>query len=106
MNAMNRVTRNSEIQIAAEKIALAAEKIGYFMTPDHCERLENMIRRTRPIRPAINRAIDTMALFSKRRTRDFLLAAVAVMEADGVRHQSEVELLNQLSTELIGASVI
>lgn len=100
------VSRNSEIEVATQGLALAAEKLGHFMTPDHVRRLEDLLRRTRPTPSAIRRSLEAMEGFDQRRIMEILRTAVAVMEADGRRHPKEIDLLNLLSLEMIGTTII
>ncbi|EFO32594.1 mutator MutT protein [Roseibium sp. TrichSKD4] len=51
------------------------------------------------------RTCDDLRSCPPHQISSLITAAVAVMDADGARHQEEVELINQLSEELLGMPV-
>ncbi len=98
--------RGAEVQIATDHCARFAERQGIFVTEPLCAMLVSFLERQRPSASMLVRACDAVRLRPERDIRALLAAAVDLMDVDGVRDPREVDLINDLSTEIVGIPII
>lgn len=94
-----------EIDEATRYLAEIVERTGIMLTEWECNGLAAHIRRLRPNRAAIERALEQIARHDASRVQKLLRAAVAVLDADGRRHPAELELLDAICIELTGVGI-
>ena len=97
--------RSVEIETSAQCLAKIAERKELWVEQEDFERLVTYIRRLRPDAQAIGRALDEVSRYPKADVVAFFQAAKAVMEADGVAHPEEAEIINEMAREILGADV-
>lgn len=83
-----------------------AERSGQMLNDAEVLALQRYTARLRPTEDAIYRALDAVAKRSPGEITQLLSAAVVAMDADGARHDDEIDLVNTISLDLIGAEII
>ncbi len=95
-----------ETDAATNHLAWFAEMDGIMLEEAEILALNRYLNRLRPTEQAIMRAIYETSTRERRHVERMLMAAAAVIDADGTRHPREVALINAMATELIGTSII
>jgi len=95
----------SEVNACVQVLANTIERAGVVCSQGDCQWLERYFRRLRPSEVTIRAAVNSMSAKSAREKDRFLRDLVAVMDADGVRHPLEMELLDLLAIELTGVGI-
>ncbi len=97
---------DAETNAATAHLVKQAEAEGFMLDDAEIVAIHRYVGRLRPNEQAILRALDFLAGAGQRRIQRLLLAAAAVMDADGRRHASEVALINAIAEDLIGTSIV
>lgn len=97
--------RDGEVRIAAEHCAALAAARGVTLDEAGYRALIAFIRRQRPTERSLLDACDALYDRPAQEVTDFMVAAVAVMDADGVRAPEEEALVNRLALDLTGMEV-
>lgn len=98
--------RDEEIVVAVEHCSRVADAAELPLDEDGIGKLERYIRRQRPTREAIWDACEELRRGDAATTRRLLASAVALVDADGVRHDDEIDLLNDIAMELTGVPLV
>lgn len=94
-----------ETDAATNHLAWFAEMDGIMLEDAEIVALHRYLNRLRPTEQAIMRAIHETSTRERRHIERMLMAAAAVIDADGMRHPREVALINAMAGELIGTSI-
>lgn len=95
-----------EVDIASNYLSQLAERQGVMLDDADILAIYRYANRLRPAEDAITRALHYVRELGPRHVQKLLLTAVALMDADGNRHPHEIELVNIISSELIGTTLI
>lgn len=98
-------TVQEEIEIATNHLSRLAEANGLMLDESEILAIYRYANRLRPTEAAIGRAIEEIAKLGHRHVEKLLLAAIALVDADGQRHPQEVALINDISRDLIGVEI-
>lgn len=108
LSALSRVdgtVKASEVDEAVAHLASIVERRNVFLTSNEVASIKTYIKRLRPSSEAISRALASMGSSSPDQVTRFLIAAKNVIEADGFRHPTEINLLDDIAHELIGVAL-
>lgn len=94
-----------EAEEICDYLSFVAEAEIGMLTPVEISALERHVKRLRPSDAMISRALEEVSALDGRRKERLLRACVAVMDADGRRHQGERQAIQDLAYELTGASI-
>ncbi|MBN9243967.1 MAG: WYL domain-containing protein [Mesorhizobium sp.] len=94
-----------EVQAAIHYLARRVEDDEAPLSDREISELGAYFRRMRPTGPAIQRAVEGIGQRDARGIQKLLMAAVDVLDADGKRHPAELELLNAICVEMVGAPI-
>jgi len=96
----------SEVAAILRHLAYIVESDGeYILSEDDVARLDRHVARLRPTVEAIRRALKSAGAFHPDRLKRMLIAAAKVMDADEIRHPTEMRLLNVVALELLGVKL-
>lgn len=95
----------AEIDAATDYLAARAERTGYMLDQAEIAALQRFTRRLRPSEDAIIRSLNEIAGRGTREIQKLLLAAMAVIDADGLRHDREMMLIDAIAEDLTGAKL-
>jgi tellurite resistance protein len=96
----------AEVQVISDYCASEAQNSGLTTSDGFLKLARAYVRRLRPTQTNINSALRELASEDHQSIMRALLAALAVVDADGIRHASETALLNEVALELIGTSIL
>ena len=96
----------AEVEAILVYLATIVEENGDMLTDDEIRKLDHFLARLRPTPKSIARALATASGFPPQRLRKLLIAAAKVMDADERRHPAEARLINILSQELLGITLV
>lgn len=99
-------TAQAEVEAILVYLATVAEEHGDMLTDDEIGKLDHFLARLRPTAKSIARALAVASSYPPRRLQKLLVAAAKVMDADQKRHPAEARLINILSRELLGITLI
>lgn len=99
-------TIREEVEIARDHLSRVAENDGMMLEEAEILAIYRYASRLRPTELAIERALKHVAGLQPRHTQRLLIAAASVVDADGKRHPREIDLINAVAVELIGAKII
>ena len=97
--------RPVETDAAVDHLSYIIEHEGEFLSGKDVGRIWHHVHSLRPGLQAIDRALGDLSSRSPDRIKRLIMAAVAVMDADGQRHQAEARMLNELARELLGITL-
>lgn len=96
----------AQFDISAKYCADFLKQAGTPLPSDHDRDLLKYLRGQRPSERQIARAIEEIRSFDPKDLIAVLQTCADLMDADGTRAPEEVDLLNELSVELIGVPII
>ena len=79
---------------------------GLELSPDEIAYLSGYVRRLRPSPEAISDSVEKLIGEPAPRVRSVISAGLRVINADGFLHHREVGLLNDISQELAGVTIV
>jgi hypothetical protein len=86
-------------------LAGIVERNNVFLTEAEVCSIRTYIKRLRPNSEAIGRSLAGIRTSGPDHVQRFLIAAKEVIEADGVLHTAEMDLINDIARELIGVGL-
>lgn len=95
-----------EVEIATDYLGRLSEANGMMLDEAEIAGIYRYANRLRPTEEAIRRALNGIANLPPRHLQRLLLTAVALIDADGKRHDAEVSLVNEIAMELTGMAVV
>lgn len=98
--------RDAETEVAADFCVWLCDQKEIFVTDGNRRALKRYILRHHPDSRLIIECCDKVLSADPHVITKFLVACIKLMDADLIRHPSEVELINQLSGDLTGMPVI
>ncbi|APH71418.1 tellurite resistance TerB family protein [Aquibium oceanicum] len=96
----------SEIEVMVAYLAKVAEREGSLLHDAEIGKLRQYLSRLRPTPRSIAGAVADATGFEPGRLKHLILAAARVMDADERRHPQEIRLLNIVSRELLGTTLM
>lgn len=94
-----------EVDAAVRHLAHISEMSGFMLSEADVIRLAQYFDRLRPSPDRVAKALGHLVDQEPSVIRRLLINAVAVLNADGLRHPAELLLLNELALELTGVSL-
>lgn len=95
-----------EIAAAARYLAQEIERTKDILTDAEINSLSGYFRRLRPTENSLRRAFNEIARQEEGKITRLLRAAVDVLDADGLRHPAEIDLIDQFCREMTGVSIL
>lgn len=95
-----------EVEVISDFCSKEAELLRLPTSEAFTRSAVSFIMRLRPEMPHIAAAIDALASEPADAVMRTLVAALAVVDADGVRHAEERAFLNEVAMELIGTQIL
>lgn len=97
--------RPEEVEAETDYLSRIAERTGVMLDEGDIAAIRRYVGRLRPSEDAILRALNALALQGAARVQKLLMAAIAVIDADGKRHDREIEMINAISVDLTGVPI-
>lgn len=94
-----------EIAIAVEHCATLSEISDDDFAAAHIPKIQAYIRRLRPTQDSLLAACHEIAKSGPAEITDLLIAALALIDVDGVRDPEEIAMIDKLSMELVGKTM-
>ncbi|WP_372094392.1 TerB family tellurite resistance protein [Tistrella mobilis] len=97
---------DAEVDVLTATIMPILDSTGLDPTAEEIETIGRGLSRLRPSENTLYDALDTLRARGPAAVRRVMLGAVQLIQADGRLRPEEVALVNEVSMELLGASVI
>lgn len=109
LSALSRVDGKVKVVETSEAVVhlvRLVERGDIFLSDADVASVEAYVKRLRPTHGAVSRALEAIAMAGTSHIQRLLLAAVRVIKADEVVHPQELNLVNDISRELIGVDIM